>query len=213
MHQSPQGNDDGSFLERNAGQEPEQAVVDRAKAGDPDALGQLYDSYFPKIYRYMLARTGNPSEAEDLAAEVFVKMLNAISGFQWRKVPFASWLFRIAHNLVISHRRKNGIDKRGTPLTDSISSTIQDGHDPVTIVENKLVLEEIVRAIQFLSDAQRDVIALRFASGLSVAETAKALGKQEGNVKVLQHKAIARLQQILTTETANFQKAKAQENA
>ncbi len=172
----------------------ERLMVDAARAGDEAALSELYTLYFPRVYRYILARTGNTYDAEDLAEEVFMRVLDAIERFQWREAPFSAWLFRIAHNAVISQRRKDGARGRPTPLTEDLSV---DTQGPDELVENRLVLNEVMRAAQGLPDAQRQVISLRFAAGLSVAETARAMGKGEGNVKVIQHKAIAKLREML----------------
>jgi RNA polymerase sigma-70 factor, ECF subfamily len=173
----------------------ERTTVDRARTGDQQALADLYDWYMPRVYRYVIARIGNTAEAEDLTEEVFLKMLGAIAGFRWREVPFSSWLFRIAHNSIATHYRRNA--QRGG-MTAELSEDMVDGrHDLATAVEEQITLEEVRRASQLLPDAQREVIALRFAVGLSIAETAKALGKREGNVKALQHKAVAKLQKML----------------
>ena len=145
----------------------ERLLVDAARAGSEAALSELYTLYFPRVYRYILARTGNTYDAEDLAEEVFMRMLDAIERFQWREAPFSAWLFRIAHNAVISQRRKDGARGRSAPLSEG------------------------------LPEAQRRVISLRFAAGLSVAETARVMGKGEGNVKVIQHKAIVKLREML----------------
>ena len=172
----------------------ERDIVQRARSGDQQALGELYDLYFPRIYRYMLARTGNPAEAEDVTEEVFVRVLGGISGFQWRQAPFAAWLFRIAHNQLVSYARKNGARRHDAPLSASIADRVPD---PLVRVEDRLFFEQILDVARALPQAQREVLWLRFAVGLSVSDTARALGKQEGNVKVLQHKAIARLQKLL----------------
>lgn len=173
----------------------ERTTVDRARTGDQQALADLYDWYMPRVYRYVVARVGNTEEAEDLTEEVFLKMLGAISDFRWREVPFSSWLFRIAHNCIATHYRQRA--QRGG-ATAVLSEDMVDGrHDLATGVEERITLEEVRRASQLLPDAQRDVIALRFAVGLSIADTAKALGKREGNVKALQHKAVAKLQKML----------------
>jgi len=172
----------------------ERDIVQRARSGDQQALGELYDLYFPRIYRYILARTGNPAEAEDITEEVFVRVLGAISGFQWRQAPFAAWLFRIAHNQFVSYARKNGARRHETPLAASVADPVPD---PLIRVEDRLVFEQILDVARALPQAQREVLWLRFAVGLSVSDTARALGKREGNVKVLQHKAIARLQKLL----------------
>ena len=172
----------------------ERLLVDVARTGDEAALSELYTIYFPRVYRYILARTGNTYDAEDLAEEVFMRMLDAIERFQWREAPFSAWLFRIAHNAVISQRRKDGARGRSAPLSDGLSV---DSQGPEELVENRLALNEIMRAAQGLPEAQRQVISLRFAAGLSVVETARVMGKGEGNVKVIQHKAIAKLREML----------------
>jgi len=172
----------------------ERAIVDAARAGDESALAELYKLYFPRVYRYILARMGNPYDAEDLTEEVFLRILDAIERFQWREAPFSAWLFRIAHNAVVSQRRKEGARGRSSPLSEALPVNSQG---PEELVENRLALNEIMRAAETLPEAQRRVISLRFAAGLSVAETARSMGKGEGNVKVIQHKAIAKLREML----------------
>jgi len=178
----------------NSNAQGERLIVDAAKAGDESALSELYTLYFPRVYRYILARTGNPYDAEDLAEEVFMKVLEAIERFQWREAPFSAWLFRIAHNALISQRRKDGVRGRSGPLSDGLAL---DSQSPDDMVENRLALNEIMDAALKLPEAQRQVITLRFAAGLSVAETARAMNKGEGNVKVIQHKAIAKLRDAI----------------
>jgi len=169
-------------------------LVDAARAGSDAALSELYTLYFPRVYRYILARTGNSYDAEDLTEEVFMKVLEAIERFEWREAPFSAWLFRIAHNAVISQRRKDGARGRSAPLTEGLAL---DSQGPDELVENRLALRDIMNAAQKLPEAQRQVIALRFGAGLSVAETARAMNKGEGNVKVIQHKAIAKLREMV----------------
>lgn len=207
--------------------EVERDLVDRARKRDQEAFGLLYDAYLPRLYRYCLTRVGNETDAEDLAEEIFLKVFRAIEGFQWRatgppatgaadpdgpppadpppgepdgqepRVPFAAWLFRIAHNHVISFHRRAAT--RG-PLAE-LTESIRDGsRGPAEIAEAKVAAEEVFAAVRQLPEAQRDVLLLRFASGLSVAETAEALGKQQTNVKVLQHKGIQRLKRMLSGE-------------
>ncbi len=177
----------------------ERAVVDAAKAGDEAALSELYKLYFPRVYRYILARMGNPYDAEDLTEEVFLRVLDAIERFQWREAPFSAWLFRIAHNAVISQRRKEGARGRSSPLLEALPV---DSQGPEEMVENRLAVNEIMKEAEKLPEAQRRVIGLRFAAGLTVAETARAMGKGEGNVKVIQHKAVAKLREIFAQRPA-----------
>lgn len=176
-------------------QEVERETVNRARAGDQQALADLYDWYMPRVYRYALARLGNTAEAEDLTEEVFLKVLGAIGDFRWKNVPFSSWLFRIAHNHVVSHFRRSA--QRGAATSDISEEMPDSRRDLAEAVEERITMEEVRRATELLPEAQREVIALRFVVGLSITETAKALGKREGNVKALQHKAVARLQRLL----------------
>ncbi len=183
----------------------ERQIVDAARDGDEGALSELYAIYFPRIYRYILARTGDVSDAEDLTEEVFLRVVDAIGRFEWREAPFSAWIFRIAHNAVISHRRRNGARPRSTPLTEALPINIAG---PEEQVEKELLLQEVIKAAKMLPETQQRVIELRFLAGLTVAETAKALGKGEGNVKVIQHKAIARLKDVLSEKPKIYGKKK-----
>ncbi|MCI0815210.1 MAG: sigma-70 family RNA polymerase sigma factor, partial [Chloroflexi bacterium] len=163
----------------NSDAQAERLLVDAAKAGDQAALSELYQTYFPRLYRYILARTGNTYDAEDLTEEVFMRVLEAIKRFEHRKAPFSAWLFRIAHNAVISQRRKETARGRSSQLNDGMPV---DSAGPEELVEKRVALSEVMQAAKSLPDAQRQVISLRFAAGLTVAETARAMGKGEGNV-------------------------------
>jgi RNA polymerase sigma-70 factor (ECF subfamily) len=197
-----------SFPYQPASAEVERETVDRARTGDQAALADLYDWYMPRVYRYALARLGNVAEAEDATEEVFLKMLGAIGGFRWRDVPFSSWLFRIAHNQCATHYRR--LAQRGGPHAELSPDLIDWRDGPAAEVEQMVTMEEVRRATAQLPDAQREVIVMRFAVGLSIAETAKALNKRENNIKALQHKAVARLQKMLIPadrRTASMEKA------
>ena len=177
--------------------EPQRQIIEAAQSGDLDALGTLYDAHINQVYRYALARLGNVQDAEDVVGEIFIKMLNGLPKYQWRKVPFAAWLMRISHNEVISFTRRNGRRSSDTELPEDL---LDRGsiNDPVENAERQLALEDLRKAVELLPEAQREVIILRFASGLSVADTARALSKQENNVKVLQHKGMQRLQVLMS---------------
>lgn len=181
----------------------ERQTVDRACGGDQQALADIYDWYMPRIYRYAVARLGNTVDAEDVTEEVFLKMLGAISGFRWRDVPFSSWLFRIAHNHIATHFRRNA--QRGGATVGIPEEMVDQRHDLAATVEQQMAIEDVRRATELLPEAQREVIALRFAVGLSISETAKVLGKREGNVKALQHKAVAKLQKMLIPESVGVE--------
>lgn len=180
--------------------EEERGHVGRAARGEQEAIGVLYDAYIARLYRYSLARVGTPEDAEDLAEEIFLKVLGAIDGFEWRDLgnsersPFGAWIFRIARNHVASFHRRNAT--RGH--SSEVPEWLEDGdRGPQELVETKLTILEVFNAVEQLPQAQREVIRLRFAAGLSVAETAAALDKQQTNVKVLQHKGVKRLKELL----------------
>ena len=172
----------------------EKDVVCRAIKGDGDAFSQLYEEHFDRIYRYIYLKVGNRAEAEDLTQEVFVKALEAIGSYKWRNLPFASWLFRIARNQVIDYSRKESKAEK-VALEGDIASF--DERNPEVIAEQEFELEELINNVKKLSPAQREVISLRFGSGLSVAEVAKALGKSTGTVKALQYNGIVALRKTM----------------
>jgi len=180
-------------VDSSPNRQEERKLVDAAKAGQEWALTGLYDLYFPRVYRYVLSRTGETHDAEDLTEEVFIRVLDAVSRFEWRDVPFSAWIFRIAHNAVISHRRRNGSRPRLAPLSEAMPIDIEG---PELQVEKQLLLGEIMEASHTLPETQQRVISLRFFAGLTIAETARVLGKGEANIKVIQHKAVVRLREI-----------------
>ena len=168
----------------------ERGLVERAQRGDGEAFARLYEENFDRIYRYIALRVGSGADAEDLTAQVFLKAWESIASFRWRGVSFSAWLFRIARNLAIDHLRKEG--RKGRLGDEPVYHL-----DPAVVAEKRLTIEQLVIAVEGLTLAQRDVIALRFAAGLSIAETAKVLGKREGAVKALQHSALVALRKRL----------------
>ncbi len=171
----------------------EEQLVQRAKQHDEEAFAQLYEEYFDKIYRYVALRIGDRMEAEDLTQQVFLNAIKAISSFRWKGVPFSAWLFRIAHNQVVDYLRKK--KKRvSIPLEESL---VASDDDPQLILERKLNIEQLASATRKLTLAQQEVVSLRFAGEMSVAQVAKVMGRSEGAVKALQHSAIVALREVL----------------
>lgn len=171
-------------------------LVRRAQQGHSEAFAGLYEAYYDKIYRYVMFKTGDTLEAEDLTEEVFLRMLESIGSFKWQGYPFTSWLFRIAHNLVIDYYRKSGRQKK-TSLDDAMRVVGSDGVDVDRKLDIELSIKEVKDAMGGLTQLQQEVLSLRFAGGLSVAETAEAMGKKENAVKALQHAAIKKLRTLL----------------
>lgn len=175
----------------------ERRLVERAQRGDREALGDLYSFYFPRVYRYVAGRVRSTQDAEDVTEEIFLRVVAHLGRFRWRGAPFGAWLFRIARNEVVSHARRQRRRGAPAPLPDGLADARQDH---AAAVERDDLLREVRQATARLSEAQADVIALRFGAGLSVAETARALARTENNVKVLQHRAIAKLRGMVRRE-------------
>jgi len=172
----------------------EESLVRRAQQHDEEAFTQLYEEYFDKIYRYVALKIGDRMEAEDITQQVFLNAIKAINSFRWRGVPFSSWLFRIAHNQVVDHLRNKA--KRATvPLEESL---VASNDNPQLTVEQKLDIEQLNSAAKRLTPAQQEVISLRFAGEMSIAQAANVMGKSEGAIKALQHSAIAALRKVLS---------------
>jgi RNA polymerase sigma-70 factor (ECF subfamily) len=171
------------------------ALVERAQRGDRLALEELYLLHFDRIYSYLHMSVGTRHDAEDLTTQTFVKMLEAIGRFQWRSVPFSAWLFRIAHNLAMDHFRAN---RRWQPEED-VPEAVQ-GEE--TSAEEQAIASlgqtSMLALIERLSPEQRQVLTLKFVFRFSNGETAAILGKSEGAVKSLQHRALASLQKHVT---------------
>jgi len=171
----------------------EESLVRRAQQQDQQAFAQLYEEHFDKIYRYVALRIGDRAEAEDITQQVFLKALRSISSFRWKGTPFSAWLFRIAHNQMVDHLRKK--TKQATVPIDE--SAISSSNDPQLLIEQKLNIEQLISATKRLTEAQREVISLRFAGELPITQVAKIMGKSEGAVKALQHSAIVALRKVL----------------
>ena len=175
----------------------EEDLVRRAQRREPEAFGQLYEEHFDRIYRYVILRVRNQAEAEDITQQVFLKALENIGSYRWRGMPFASWLFRIAHNLVVDHWKKKSREKVAAVAPEEIDEMAASPNDPAALAELSFDIRQLAAACEQLTDGQREIVSLRFAGGLSVAEAAKVMGKSEGAVKVLQHAALVKLRRIL----------------
>jgi RNA polymerase sigma-70 factor (ECF subfamily) len=176
----------------------EEGLVQRAKQHDQEAFARLYDEYFDKIYRYVALKIGDKTEAEDMTQQVFLKALQSISSFKWKGVPFSAWLYRIAHNQVVDYLRKK--KRRPATLMDESLVSSDSENNPQLMAERNIDTERLLAATQRLTDAQREVISLRFTSELSTAQVAEIMGKSQGAIKALQHSAIVALRKELLVE-------------
>lgn len=171
-------------------------LLERARELEPAALSTLYDRYAPRLYTYVYRRVGDAYLAEDLTAQVFLRMLQAIRDHKAWRTSFSGWLFRIAHNLVADHYRDRTSVQRVS--LDEVYQVLEDADgDPVKATSQKLTQERIVRAIRRLTEDQARVIVHRFFEGLSIAATARAMDRSTGAVKALQYRAILALRDSL----------------
>jgi len=171
----------------------EDLLVDRARRKDAAAFGELYELHLDRIYRYVYYRVGSSSEAEDLTEQVFLKAWEAIGRYERRGLPFAAWLYRMAHNAVIDHYRA----RRPTTPIDETFDLEDERQNPAASAEAHFDREELKLAIGRLNSDQQTVVVLRFVEGLSHAEVGKILGKSEGAVRVIQHRALGVMQRFL----------------
>lgn len=171
-------------------------LVKQTKQGEVDAYGELYDRYFKQLYRYIFFRVQNQEEAEDLTETVFLRTLESI---QRRRAPidnFQGWLFRSAHNLVIDHYRTT----RSQVSLEKIADLQDSGLLPESKVQQDIDSVTLASAIGTLSPELQQIIACRFISGMSHAETSKIMGLNQGYLRVLQFRALKQLRAVLTRE-------------
>jgi len=163
-------------------------LIVRAKAGDHSAFTQIYERYAPAIYRYIYFRVGEAELAEDLQAEVFLRMLEGLHRYEDRGWPISAWLYRIARDRTIDiiRRRRN---RQHVPLETWGGSC----EGPENSVSAQLEYEELNRTLNDLTDEQRQVIQMRFMAEMSIQEVAQELGRTEGSVKALQHRGLQSL--------------------
>ena len=165
-------------------------LVARAQDGDREALEELYLAHFDRIYSYLHLSVGNRHDAEDLTTQTFLRMLESIGRFRWGSAPFSAWLFRIAHNLAMDHFRAA---RRWHPEGELPEP------DEAERPADEQALQSIGRAsmldlIAGLSHEQQQVLTLKFLYNFGNGDVATILGKTEGAVKSLQHRALASLQ-------------------
>lgn len=179
--------------------EEEQSWVELARSGDPEAIGWLYEQYFDRIYRYVSLKVGDPTEAEDITEQVFLKMIEGVGNFKWQGSSFASWLYRIAHNQVIDIQRHNS-RRPLVPLEPMGNLLPSLGKDPHDLAEESMFRDYLRHALGNLTDLQSQVIMLKFGAGLRNAEVAAILGRTEGAIKALQYSALKNLNKHLTEQ-------------
>ncbi len=165
-----------------------------AQSGDAGAFGILYERYAPPVHRYLYAHLSDRLDAEDLTAEVFVRAWQKLPDYRQEGVPFVAYLMRIAHNMLVDHYRKSG----RTIMDDlMIEVDFQDAQaDTGAQALVNLEHQELIRLLGQLREDHRQVLVSRFLSGLSPEETAQAMNKTAGAIRVLQHRALEALRKL-----------------
>jgi RNA polymerase sigma-70 factor (ECF subfamily) len=179
---------------RGMSQQQLRRLVDRAQQGEREALEELYLVHFDRIYSYLHMSVGNRHDAEDLTTQTFLKMLESIGKFRFRSAPFSAWLFRIAHNLAMDHFRAN---RRWQPEEEVPEPDPGEGSAAEEEALESIGRRSMLELIENLSHEQQQVLTLKFVFNFSNGEVATILGKTEGAIKSLQHRALAALQRQL----------------
>ena len=168
------------------------ALLANAKQGDQAALAEIYDLYFKKLYRFIFFRVGHKEIAEDLTEDLFVKAFTKLSGITDNN-SFEGWLYQIARNLVIDYYRQ----KKLTVSIDEIENTLEYESNIIDVVDLQQQQKILLRHMKDLTAEQQIVIKLKFLEGLDNAEIAQMLHKNEGAIRVIQHRAIAKLTELI----------------
>ena len=184
-----------------AGVAPEPGAVDvwglvrRAQAGDAEAFGELYDNYVTMVHRYVCHRVGDRATAEDVTSETFVRALRRIDSLSFQGRDVGAWLVTIARNIILDHVKSSRyrLEVATADMRDADRAT--DG--PEDAVVQHLTNQQLLECVRQLGSEQQECIVLRFLHGLSVSETAEIMGKKDGAIKALQHRAVRRLAGLL----------------
>ncbi len=171
-------------------------LVKEAVGGDADAFGRLYDMYVDRVYRHVYYRVGSTEDAEDLTQQVFLKAWQAIGRYRKTSSPFLAWLMRISHNLVIDFYRS----KKDKAYLDFEIAASDSHSSPERVAEMEFDQQQLRRSILRLPADQQQVVLMSFIEGFSYAEIASTLGKSEGAIRVIQHRALKQMRHILEEE-------------
>lgn len=171
------------------------ALVELARGGDTEAFGMLYDHYQASVYRFLYYRLGSVALAEDLMSETFFRALRSMGSFRWQGKDFGAWLMTIARNLTADHYKAGRTRLEYATEDMSPHDSATDG--PETEVLASLTNDALLTALKQLPAEQQECLVMRFLQGLSIAETAKVLGRSDGAVKQLQLRGVRNLAKLL----------------
>lgn len=166
-------------------------VIASAKTGKQEALADLYEAYFVRVYRFVYYRVSHRETAEDLTEDTFVKAFAGLMNLE-NTGAFEGWLFQIARNLVIDYYRKK---KQMVPL-DTVENTLEYDTNVVDIINLQIEQSILIKLLKELNEEQQSVVKMKFLEDLDNSTIAKVLNKTEGAIRVIQHRAIAKLKEL-----------------
>ena len=173
-------------------------LVGLAQKGDGEAFAQLYERYFDTVFRYIYYRLNDKAMAEDFTSETFLRALRRIGGISYQGRDIGAWFITIARNIVLDHVKS--ARHRLEMTTGDVIERKETEPSPEVAVISSLTSEHLIGAVKRLGREQRDCIVLRFIQGLSVSETAEVMGKNDGAIKALQHRAVHKLADMIGEE-------------
>ncbi len=173
-------------------------LVERAQQGDGDAFGQLYDRYVDVVFRFIYFRVNDRALAEDFTSETFLRALRRISSISYQGRDIGAWFVTIARNIILDHV-KSARNRLEVTTSDTLEGPEREP-SPEAAVLDLLTSERLMAAVRQLGDEQRECVLLRFIQGFSVSETAAVMGKNDGAIKALQHRAVRKLAELVGSE-------------
>ncbi|MEO7803050.1 MAG: sigma-70 family RNA polymerase sigma factor [Actinomycetota bacterium] len=176
-----------------------QELIAQAKQGDQAAFGKLYRLHVTSVYKYLSYRLRDTAMVEDLTAEVFLRALRKIHTYEYRGIDFSAWLMRIARNILLDHVKSSGNRLEVVGIADGAADTITVPGSDLEVLD-RLDREELHGALNKLRPDHQEVLYLRFLQGLSSSETADAMGKTEGAIRVLQFRALKQLLKVMKAQ-------------
>lgn len=185
----------------NEQQASDAQLLTQALIGDAEAFGGLYERYLDAIYHYVFYRVNGRQEAEDLTASIFLRAWQALESNPPREAPFRLWLYRIAHNAVVDHyrTRKDQVElEAAVHLADPIEG-------PEALLARQERANVLKQAMRQLKEAHQQVLACRFIVGLSHAETAVVMSRNEEAVRALQYRAVNALRKLLIIQGSSHE--------
>lgn len=172
-------------------------LIIQAKSGDYAAFSALHDRYYARIHTYFFYRVNEEEQAEDMTAEVFMKMVEKISTFNPQGKPVLAWLYTIAHNILVDYYRKAGRSPQQVELDETYMAA---SHNPMDSIDSRMQADCLKKALRHLTDDQQQVVVGKFIEDRSLDDMATLIGKSIGAIKSLQHRALLAMRRAIEKE-------------